>query len=82
VGDLTTLPVLFPELFDRPLIARFDRPHASPEGGAILLKAADRRLGLMAAPAGCLRSGPAGAIEHVYGECGRELATRTICLVG
>lgn len=55
VGDTTTQSVLFPELFDRPLIARFDRPAASSDGGAILLKAADRRLGLMDALAGCLR---------------------------
>ena len=41
--------VLFPDLADRPLIATFDRPHASSDGGAILLKAADRRLGLLAA---------------------------------
>ena len=32
-----------------PLIATFDQPHASSDGGAILLKAADRHLGLLAA---------------------------------
>ncbi|MGH8800574.1 MAG: IS1380 family transposase [Casimicrobiaceae bacterium] len=41
--------VLFSDLADRPLIATFDQPHASSDGGAILLKAADRRLGLLAA---------------------------------
>ena len=41
--------VLFPDLADRPLIATFDQPHASSDGGAILLKAADRHLGLLAA---------------------------------
>ena len=41
--------VLFPDLADRPLIATCDQPHASSDGGAILLKAADRRLGLLAA---------------------------------
>jgi len=30
----------------KPVIARFDQPHASSDGGAILLKAADDRLGL------------------------------------
>ena len=53
--DVTTQSVLFPELFDRPLIARFDRPHASSDGGAVLLKAADRRLGLLDAMAACMR---------------------------
>jgi hypothetical protein len=39
--------VLFADLTDRPLIATFDQPHASSDGGAILFKAADRRLGLL-----------------------------------
>ena len=50
----TTLCVLFPELFDRPLTARFDLPNASSDGGAVLLKAADRRLGLIPRLAGTL----------------------------
>jgi Transposase DDE domain group 1 len=47
----TNLPqtVLFPDLFDRPLTATFDQPHASSDGGAVLLKAADRALGLIPA---------------------------------
>ena len=44
-----TQTVLFSDLADRPLIATFDQPHASSDGGAILLKAADRHLGLLAA---------------------------------
>jgi hypothetical protein len=44
-----TIPqtVLFPDLFDRPLVATFDQPHASSDGGAVLLKAADRRYRLV-----------------------------------
>src|SRR5881628_3611939 len=45
--SITTPCVLFPELFDRPLTAKFDVPNASSDGGAVLLKAADRRLGLI-----------------------------------
>lgn len=43
-----TLPqrVSFLDLFDRPLVAAFDQPHASSDGGAVLLKAIDRKLGL------------------------------------
>lgn len=62
-----TLPqtVLFPDLFDRPLVAAFDQAHASSDGGAILLKAADARLGLTAALAGCLSDGRTAAkIAH------------------
>jgi hypothetical protein len=33
-------------LFDRPLVAAFDQPHASSDGGAVLLKAIDRKLGV------------------------------------
>ena len=46
--DSTTTPcLLFPDLFDRPLTATFDVPNASSDGGAVLLRAADRRLGLI-----------------------------------
>src|SRR5215203_1320836 len=41
--------VLFPDLFAQPLIATFDQAHASSDGGAVLLKAAERRLGLLTA---------------------------------
>lgn len=51
-----TIPqtVLFPDLFAKPLVAAFDQAHASSDGGAILLKAADRRLDLTARLAACL----------------------------
>lgn len=51
-----TIPqsVLFPDAFLKPVVAQFDQPHASSDGGAILLKAADARLGLTAALARCL----------------------------
>jgi hypothetical protein len=58
-----TIPqtVLFPDLFDKPLTVAFDQAHASSDGGAVLLKAADRALGLTAALAEVLddpRSAP------------------------
>ena len=46
--------VIFPELFDRPLEATFDQPHASSDGGALLLKGIDDQLGLTARVAACL----------------------------
>jgi hypothetical protein len=55
LNDLTVpQTVLFPDLFTKPLVATFDQPHASSDGGAILLKAADARYGLIAGLAGCL----------------------------
>lgn len=53
--DTTTQGVLFNELFDKPLSARFDQPDSSSDGGAILLKACDKKLGLIDAMASCLR---------------------------
>ena len=51
-----TIPqtVLFPDLFDKPLFAQFHQEQASSDGGAILLKAAERTYGLVKALAGCL----------------------------
>jgi hypothetical protein len=41
--------VLFPVLFDKPLEVAFDEPHLTSDGGAVVLKAIDDRLGLTAA---------------------------------
>ena len=46
--------VLFPDLFDKPLVATFDQQHASSDGGAVLLKAAEREYGLIGGFAECL----------------------------
>ena len=46
-SDTIPQTVLFPDLFDKPLIARFDQPQASSDGGAVLLKAAEERYGLI-----------------------------------
>ena len=50
--NATRQGVLFQGLFDRPLIADFDLPDSSSDGGAILLRAADKRLGLLASLSG------------------------------
>ncbi len=54
--NTNTIPqtVLFPDLFNKPVIATFDQPHASSDGGAVLLKAADARYGLIDGVARCL----------------------------
>ncbi len=46
--------VIFPELFSRPVVAKFDQHHGSSDGGAVLLKAADKRLGLTGLLAECI----------------------------
>ena len=57
--------VLFPGLVDRPLVATFDQPHASSDGGAVLLKAAERQYDLIDGFAGCLVDGrQPGKVRH------------------
>ena len=46
--------VLFPDLFDKALVAKFNQEQASSDGGAVLLKAAERVYGLVKAFARCL----------------------------
>jgi hypothetical protein len=65
----TTDCLLFPDVFDRPLVAQFDQPQSSSDGGAIMLKAAERRLGIIAALADCMKDErQAGKVEHELGE--------------
>ena len=49
--------VLFADLSKKAVVARFDQRRSSSDGGAILLKACDERLGLSAGLAACLSDG-------------------------
>jgi Transposase DDE domain group 1 len=65
VAEQAVQTVLFPTLFDKPLVATFDTPHQSSDGGAILLKAIDDELALTARLAACLPEWrQPGKIEH------------------
>jgi hypothetical protein len=56
---------LFGELFDRPVVARFDQPQSSSDGGAVLLKACDDRLELTRRIAECfVDERQAGKVQH------------------
>ena len=62
-----TLPqtVLFPDLFDTPLVATFDQQQASSDGGAVLLKAAERQYEVIEGFAQCLvDSRQPGKVRH------------------
>jgi hypothetical protein len=74
-AQIATDCVLFPELFGRPLTARFDLPNASSDGGSVLLKLVDEQLGLTEELARCLtdRRQP-GKIDHEI----RELLSQRI----
>jgi hypothetical protein len=65
----TTQCVLFPGIFERPVVAQFDQSQGSSDGGAVLLKAADRELGLTAALAACLKDErQEGKVRHELDE--------------
>jgi hypothetical protein len=53
-NDTTRQGVLFKNLSKKNVIAQFDQRHASSDGGALLLKACDEKLGLSAGLAACL----------------------------
>ncbi len=46
MSDSTTQSVLFPGIFAKRVVVKFDHEHSSSDGGALLLKAIDTRLGL------------------------------------
>jgi hypothetical protein len=54
VSNSTTTDCLFPDLLNKPVVARFEVNHGSSDGGALLLKAADRRIGVLDGLASCL----------------------------
>ena len=65
----TTQCVLFPGIFRLPVVAKFDQRHGSSDGGAILLRAADQRLGLTSALACALEDErQSKKIKHELGE--------------
>lgn len=79
-GHSVTQRLLFADLFDKPLVASFDQTHGSSDGGAVLLKAADRRLGLTERIAGCLRDGrQPGKIDHELIELLRQRIFAIAC---
>jgi hypothetical protein len=57
--------LLFPDIFDKPVVAEFDQRQGSSDGGAILLKAADRRYRLTERLAACLQDyRQPGMVDH------------------
>jgi hypothetical protein len=66
VTDFTTTEcLLFPDLFAKPAVLKFDQRQGSSDGGAVLLKAAERRYGLIEGFAGCLEDKrQASKVDH------------------
>jgi DDE family transposase len=67
--DSTTQCWLFPGIFRKPVVAQFDQREGSSDGGALLLKAADRHYGLVDELTACLRDQrQAGKVDHTLQE--------------
>lgn len=78
--DNTRQSVLFSDLCRRPVVATFDQEHGSSDGGAILLKACDRRLGLTERLInGIDDRRQAGKIRHALGELLRQRLYAIAC---
>jgi Transposase DDE domain group 1 len=76
--DSTTQCFLFPELFDRLTVVQFDQLEGSSDGGAIMLQAAERRLGIIAALADCMKDDrQAGKVQHEM----EELLTQRVMAI-
>jgi hypothetical protein len=76
--DSTRQSVLCSDLSGKPIAAKFDQRHASSDGGAILLQACDRGLGLTEA---LIESGPfrvLAATASVSSGTGRRSVPRLI----
>src|SRR6202790_1899881 len=73
--DSTTECLLFPGIFRKPVVAQFDQREGSSDGGALLLKAADRHYDLVAGLSSCLRDDrQAGKVDHSL----RELVAQRV----
>jgi hypothetical protein len=63
--NTTTERLLFPEIFRKPVVLEFDQRQSSSDGGAVLLKAAERRYGLIASMTASLRDDrQASKVDH------------------
>jgi len=72
--------VMFAELFDKPVVAQFDQPHGSSDGGAVLLKACDERLQLSERIAACFHDGrQPGKVVHTLHDLVRQRIFAIAC---
>jgi hypothetical protein len=71
--------LLFPEIFAKPVMLEFDQRQGSSDGGAVLLKAAERRYGLIGRMSGCLRdTRQVGKVDHSL----RDLFAQRVFSIG
>ena len=77
--SIATERSLFPEIFAKPVVLEFDQRQGSSDGGAVLLKAAERRYGLITSMSGCLCDPrQAGKVDHSL----RDLFAQRVFSIG
>jgi hypothetical protein len=78
--DSTAQTVLFPEIFTKAVVAKFDQEHGSSDGGALLLKAVDEEIGLSERLAACIEDPrQAGKVRHEMLELWRQRMFAIAC---
>jgi hypothetical protein len=78
--DSTLRPVLFKDLLNKPVVACFDQPDSSSDGGAVLLRPCDERLGLTQAIASCVSDArQAGKVVHSFHDLVRQRVFGIAC---
>jgi len=71
--DTIQQSVLFESLMDKPVFAAFDQPDSSSDGGALLIKACDEKLGLSAGLAQCINdTREGGKVQHTVSDLLRQ----------
>ena len=79
-NDTTAQSVVFNDLFGKQVVARFDQPDSSSDGGALLLKACDERLGLTRALAACIADArQPGKVVHTLQDLVRQRVFAIAC---
>lgn len=78
--DTTRQTVVFNDLFGKQVVARFDQPDSSSDGGALLLKACDEQLGLTRAIAACIAdTRQPGKVIHTLEDLVRQRVFAIAC---
>jgi len=78
--DSTRQGVLFSDVIAKPVVVKFDQEHASSDGGAVLLQACDRHLGLTEALIGGITDPrQSGKIRHAIGDLVRQRLYAIAC---
>jgi hypothetical protein len=78
--DTTRQTVVFNDLLGKQIVARFDQPDSSSDGGALLLKACDERLGLTRAMAAFVEdTRQTGKVIHTLEDLVRQRVFAIAC---